>query len=122
MQPAPFLELLPQADHVEERLLSRESADRRAVIGIEVAMHRDAARLGERDRLFDLSPLEVMLLEFSAGAGADGFHSAPTHASAGARAKSGARSRIRLSDARQAHVWTDGPESAQLARPVRVLG
>src|SRR5258708_673966 len=43
VQPPPLLELRAQADHVEEWLLAREAADRRPVIGVEVAMHGDSA-------------------------------------------------------------------------------
>src|SRR5689334_23079877 len=59
MEPAPPLELRPQADHMKERFLTAEPPDGRAVIGVEVAMHGDAAGLGEGDRLVDLAALKV---------------------------------------------------------------
>src|SRR5260370_13011068 len=60
VQPPPLLELRAQADHVEEWLLAREAADRRPVIGVEVAMHSDSARLGEGDRLLYLTAGKVL--------------------------------------------------------------
>src|SRR5690348_2367462 len=61
MQAAPLLEDRTESDYVEERLLARESSDRRTVIRVEVAMDGDAARLRELNRLFDLASLEVSL-------------------------------------------------------------
>src|SRR6266851_6771320 len=59
---APLLELGPEPDHVDERLLHGEPARREPpVVGVEVAVDRDAARLREGDRLADLAPLEVPL-------------------------------------------------------------
>src|SRR5205085_3046613 len=58
---APFLEPRPEPDHVQERALPAHSSDGRAVVIVEVAMHGDAAGLGEGDRLPDLPPLEVAL-------------------------------------------------------------
>src|ERR1700704_815432 len=63
VMPAPFLEHRPQADDVEERLLTHHPPNRRAVIRVEVAMDRDAASLGEGDGLFDLAPLEIALVQ-----------------------------------------------------------
>src|SRR5712691_9470956 len=61
MEPTPLLELWPQADHMKKWLLTAEPPDGRAVIGVEVAMHGDAAGLGEGDRLFDLATVKVFL-------------------------------------------------------------
>jgi hypothetical protein len=63
VQAAPFLELRTEANHVEKRLLSCESADGRPVVGVEVAMDGDAARFRELDRLFDFSPLKVLFAQ-----------------------------------------------------------
>lgn len=62
VQPAPLLQLRPQTDHVEKRFLAPEPPDGRTVIGVEVAMHGDAAGLGEGDRLMDLAALKVPFL------------------------------------------------------------
>jgi hypothetical protein len=60
----PGLQVLAQADHVQKWLLHDEPAHRAAaVIGVEVAVDGDPARLGERDRLLDLAALEVALGE-----------------------------------------------------------
>src|SRR5690242_20439990 len=55
----PLLEHRPQADDVEERLLAHHASDGRAVVRVEVAVDRYAARFGERDRLLDLAALKV---------------------------------------------------------------
>src|ERR1700693_5822604 len=61
--PAPLLEHRPQADDVQERLLTHHPPDRRAVVVVEVAVDGDATGLGEGDGLFDLAPLEVLLVK-----------------------------------------------------------
>src|ERR1700693_2728559 len=63
VMPAPSLEHRPQADDVKERPLPHHPANRRAVVRVEVAVYRDAARLGEGDRLSDLTPLEILLTQ-----------------------------------------------------------
>src|SRR5438105_6985410 len=113
VQPAPLLELRPQPDHVEKRLLPREAADRGAVVGVEVAVDRDPARLRKLDCFSYLTPFKVLFAQsysLSAGAGADTFQRRPIPARAGTRGYS-ARSSIRA----------DRSKGAQLARPVRVL-
>src|SRR5256885_5409473 len=60
--PAPRFQVRPQADDVQERFLPAHAADGGPVIGVEVAMDRNAARLSKSDRLLDLPALEVALL------------------------------------------------------------
>src|SRR5712691_1186473 len=91
MEPTPLLELWPQADHMKKWFLTAEPPDGRAVIGVEVAMHGDAAGLGEGDRLFDLAALKVPLAHSDRQ---DGRRRAGT---AAWRAPAAARSRRRRS-------------------------
>src|SRR5438105_11768358 len=60
MQTSPLLEHWTQPDDVQERFLTPQTSDRRAVVRVEVAMHGNAARLGESNRLFDLAALKVL--------------------------------------------------------------
>ena len=72
MLAAPLFEHRTQADHMQERFLSDKSADRGAVVVVEVAVNRDAALLSEGDRFSDLTPLEIFLAQASQPVGADG--------------------------------------------------
>src|SRR5207245_3267595 len=51
---APGLQVGAQADHMEEGPLPRHASNRRAVVVVEIAMHRNAAGLREGDRPLDL--------------------------------------------------------------------
>src|ERR1700674_103723 len=62
MLSAPFLEHGTQPDDMQKRSLPDHSADRGAVIGVEVPMHGDATRLGELDRLSYLPALKVLFV------------------------------------------------------------
>src|SRR5579864_6256149 len=60
MEPAPFFERRTKPDHVQKRLLPPHPANRRAVVGVEVAVHGDAACLRKRDGLLDRATLKVL--------------------------------------------------------------
>src|SRR5437588_12042315 len=61
---APFGQHRAAADDVQERLVHGEAgAMLGAVVMVEVAVHGNPARLREGDRLPDLAPLEVALLQ-----------------------------------------------------------
>src|SRR5437870_9449610 len=57
---APLLENRAEPDDVKKRFLPQHASDPRAMVGVEVAVHSDASRLGEGDRLLDLAPLKVL--------------------------------------------------------------
>ena len=59
VKPPPFFEHRPKTYDMQERTLTPHASDRRAVVVVEIAMHRDSAILGKRDRLFDLASLKV---------------------------------------------------------------
>src|SRR5258708_2829488 len=59
--PAPLNECGAQPGDAEKWFLAHHPADRRAVVIIEVAVNRYAARFGERQGLFDLATLEIAL-------------------------------------------------------------
>src|SRR2546430_9448494 len=63
VEPAPLFELHTEPDHMKKGLLTRKTADGRAVIRVEVAVHRDPARLSERDRLLYLAALKVLFVQ-----------------------------------------------------------
>src|SRR5438105_15817548 len=61
--PPPLHQLRAQADDVQEGPLHPHPTRRdAAVVGVEVAVNSDAARLGEGDRLADLPPFEESLI------------------------------------------------------------
>src|SRR5919108_4751350 len=59
----PLLEHRPQPDHVQEWLFAAKAADGGSVIGVEVAVDGDAARLRESDRLLYLPALKVFFAQ-----------------------------------------------------------
>jgi len=64
--PAPLFEHGAKPDDMKEWTLADHAPDRRAVVRVEVAMDRDAACFGERNRFSDLATLEVFFAEWLA--------------------------------------------------------
>src|SRR5207245_8829454 len=87
VQPPPFFEHRPKTYDMQERTLAPHASDRRAVVVVEIAMHRDSAILGKRDCLLDLASLKV---PFAHRCRSDGTHTTSTDA-ARARRRAGRR-------------------------------
>src|SRR6267143_394778 len=71
---------------MQKRALARHAADCGAMVVIEVAMDGDSARFRERDRLFDLPPFEVTLIDHGRASEQMGLYA---HIAHGRRAFSG---------------------------------